>query len=181
MNLSPYELVFGQKPKTPIKFNLFSTTDSLGICKFSLNSPRNSFPNIHTDNLDHHQNLKNYRNFQNPKPSHQKSVYHSLSPLLTVFYIAHSYNISCHPGREPTYTTITENYYFHKIKTWLAIVCLNCQTIKSMPIPFMALQQPFLEVSPNFNYFFSMDTKGPISQSSDGNSYVYVVIDAFTH
>ena len=26
-----------------------------------------------------------------------------------------------------------------------------------------------------------MDTKGPISPSSDGNSYVYVIVDAFTH
>ena len=26
-----------------------------------------------------------------------------------------------------------------------------------------------------------MDTKGPISTSSDGNSYVYVIVDAFTH
>ena len=26
-----------------------------------------------------------------------------------------------------------------------------------------------------------MDMKGPISPSSDGNSYVYVIVDAFTH
>ena len=26
-----------------------------------------------------------------------------------------------------------------------------------------------------------MDTKGPISPSSHGNSYVYVIVDAFTH
>ena len=26
-----------------------------------------------------------------------------------------------------------------------------------------------------------MDTKGPISPSSDGNSYVYIIVDAFTH
>ena len=26
-----------------------------------------------------------------------------------------------------------------------------------------------------------MDTKGPISPSSDGNSYVYVIVDVFTH
>ena len=45
----------------------------------------------------------------------------------------------------------------------------------------MAPQQPFLEVSPYFNNRISMDTKGPISPSSDGNSYVFVVVDAFTH
>ena len=41
--------------------------------------------------------------------------------------------------------------------------------------------QPFLEVSPYFNHRISMDTKGPISPPSDGNSYIYVIADAFTH
>ena len=45
----------------------------------------------------------------------------------------------------------------------------------------MAPQQPFLEVSPYFNHRISMDTKCPISPSSDGNSYVYVIVDAFSH
>ena len=45
----------------------------------------------------------------------------------------------------------------------------------------MAPQQPFLEVSPYFNHRISLDTKGPISPSSDGNSYVYIFVDAFTH
>ena len=44
----------------------------------------------------------------------------------------------------------------------------------------MAPKQPFLEVSPYFNHRISFDTKGPISPSSDGNSYVYVIVDAFT-
>ena len=30
MNLSPYKIVFGQKSRKPIMFNLFSTTDSYG-------------------------------------------------------------------------------------------------------------------------------------------------------
>ena len=33
LNLSPYELVFGQKQQKPIMFNLSSTTDSFGKCK----------------------------------------------------------------------------------------------------------------------------------------------------
>ena len=45
----------------------------------------------------------------------------------------------------------------------------------------MAPQQPFLEVSPYFNHRISMDTKAPIYPSSDGNSYVYVIEDTFTH
>ena len=59
--------------------------------------------------------------------------------------------------------------------------CLNCQTSKSMPNFLMAPQQPFLEVSPIFNHRISMDTKGPLSPSSDGNSHVYGIVNALTH
>ena len=80
--------------------------------------------------------------------------------------------------------TITENYYFANINTWLAILtqdCLSCQTSKSMPNLLMTPQQSFLEVSPYFNQRISMYTKGPTSPSSDGNFYVYVIVDVFTH
>ena len=32
-----------------------------------------------------------------------------------------------------------------------------------------------------FNHRISFDTKGPISPSSEGNSYIMVIVDAFTH
>ena len=55
MNLSPYEIGFGQKPKKPKMFNLSSTTDSFGDCKLSPNSPFNSFlDHTYTDHLGHH-------------------------------------------------------------------------------------------------------------------------------
>ena len=107
-----------------------------------------------------------------------------LSLLLVVFYAAHSHDLSGHPGREKTHATITEIYYFPNINTWIAMLtqdCLNCQTGKSIPNHLKAPQQPFLEVSPYFSHRISMDTEGPISPSSDGNSYVYVIVDAFTH
>ena len=50
-----------------------------------------------------------------------------------------------------------------------------------MPELLMAPQQPFLEVSPYFNHRISMDTTNPISRTSDGISYVYVIVEAFTH
>ena len=104
--------------------------------------------------------------------------------LLTVFYIARSHDLSGHPGREKTYATEAENYYFPIIKTWIAILkqdCLNCQTSKFMPNLLMAPQQLFLEVSPYFNHRISMDTKSPIYPSSDLNSNVDVIEDAFIH
>ena len=107
-----------------------------------------------------------------------------LSLLLVIFYKAHSHYLSGHPGCEKTHATITENYFFPNINTWIAILthdCLNCQTNNSMPNLSVAPHQPFLEVSPYFNHRISMDTKGSISPSSDGNSFVYVIVDAFTH
>ena len=50
-----------------------------------------------------------------------------------------------------------------------------------MPNLLMAPQQPFLEASPYFNHRISEDTKSPISPFSDGNWYVYFIVDAFTH
>ena len=47
--------------------------------------------------------------------------------------------------------------------------------------PHCSTTAPFLEASPYFNHRISMDTKGPISPASDGSSYVYVIVDAFTH
>ena len=52
MNLSPYEIVFGHKPKKPIMFNLSSTTDSFRNPKPSELSPCSFFPqHKHTDHL----------------------------------------------------------------------------------------------------------------------------------
>ena len=61
MNLSPYELVFGQKPKRPIMFNLSSSTVSIGgNFKPSLNLHCNSFSKLtHTDHLGHHSQIRN--------------------------------------------------------------------------------------------------------------------------
>ena len=62
MNLSPYELVFGHKPKKLITFNLSSTTDSFGNCKPSEHSPCNSFPkHTHTDHLGHRPQNKKFQ------------------------------------------------------------------------------------------------------------------------
>ena len=45
----------------------------------------------------------------------------------------------------------------------------------------MAPQDQFLEVSPYVNHHISMDTEGPITPSSVGISYIYVIGDAFSH
>ena len=41
--------------------------------------------------------------------------------------------------------------------------------------------QSFSEHAPFFNYCISMDTKGPITTSSQNKSYIYVIVVAFSH
>ena len=45
----------------------------------------------------------------------------------------------------------------------------------------IAQKQDFKEKSLYFNHRISFDTKRPISLSSEGNSYIMVIVDAFTH
>ena len=45
----------------------------------------------------------------------------------------------------------------------------------------MTEKQDFREQNLYFNHRISFDTKGPISPSSERNSYIMVVVDAFTH
>ena len=45
----------------------------------------------------------------------------------------------------------------------------------------IAEKQDFKAQSLYFNHRISFDTKGPISSSSEGNSYIMVIVDAFTH
>ena len=45
----------------------------------------------------------------------------------------------------------------------------------------IAEKQEFEGQSLYFNHRLSFDTKGPISPSSEGNSFIMVIVDAFTH
>ena len=45
----------------------------------------------------------------------------------------------------------------------------------------IAEKQDFKGQKLNFNHRISFDTNGPVSPSSEGNSYLMVIVDAFTH
>ena len=62
------------------------------------------------------------------------------------------------------------------------------QRLYNMPIkkPYpnqkqIAEKQDFKGQSLHFNHRIPFDTKGPISPSSEGNSYIMVIVDVFTH
>ena len=60
--------------------------------------------------------------------------------------------------------------------------CIDCQQNKhNNQKSQTATIQTFSDNASVFNYRKSMDTKGPINPSSKQNSYVHVIVDAFTH
>ena len=60
--------------------------------------------------------------------------------------------------------------------------CIECQQGKHINQKIQTASiQTFPEIASNFNYRKSMDTKGPINPSSNQNSYIHVIVDAFSH
>ena len=60
--------------------------------------------------------------------------------------------------------------------------CIECQQNKHINQKIQTASiQTFSENASYFNYRISMDTKGPINPPSNQNSYIHVIVDAFSH
>ena len=60
--------------------------------------------------------------------------------------------------------------------------CIECQQSKHINQKIQTASiQTFSENASYFNYRISMDTKGPINPPSNQNSYIHVIVDAFSH
>ena len=91
-----------------------------------------------------------------------------------------------HSGEKLSIKTFNQFYFIPHLPLWFSIFihdCIDCQTNKHFPIKPQNISPPlpFYENATHFNYRISMDTKGPISPSSQNNSYIFVIIDAFSH
>ena len=108
-----------------------------------------------------------------------------LSMILIAFNISHTQNIKGHSGSEKTYSNFIQNFYFPNAPIWIKVLCNDCIVCQlNKPYPNqkqIAQKQDFKGQSLYFNHRISFDTKGPISPSSEGNSYIMVIVDAFTH
>ena len=108
-----------------------------------------------------------------------------LSMMLIAFDISHTQNTKGHSGSKKTYSNLTQNFYFPNAPIWIKVLCndcIICQLNKSYPNQKQtATKQDFKGQSLYFNHRILFDTKGPISPSSKGNSYIVVFVDAFTH
>ena len=105
---------------------------------------------------------------------------------LKLFYAAFSKTHSHgHSGEKLSIKTFNQFYFFPHLPLWFSIFihdCIDCQTNKHFPIKPQNISPPlpYIENATHFNYRISMDTKGPISPSSQNNSYIFVIIDAFS-
>ena len=108
-----------------------------------------------------------------------------LSMILIAFNISHTQDIKGHSGSEKTYSNFIQNFYFPNAPIWIKVLCNDCIVCQlNKPYPNqkqIAQKQDFKGQSLYFNHRISFDTKGPISPSSEGNSYIMVIVDAFTH
>ena len=105
--------------------------------------------------------------------------------MLIAFNISHTQNTKGHSGSGKIYSNFTQIFYFPNAPIWIKVLCNDCIICQlNKPYPNqkqIAPKQDFKGQSLYFNHRISLDKKGPISPSSEGNSYIMVIVDAFTH
>ena len=105
--------------------------------------------------------------------------------MLIAFNISHTQNTAGHSGSEKTYSNYTQNFYFPNAPIGIKVLCNDCIICQlNKPYPNrkqIAQKQDFKGQSLYFNHRILFDTKVPISPSSEGNCYIMVIVDAFTH
>ena len=105
--------------------------------------------------------------------------------MLIAFNIPHTQNTKGHSGPEKTYSNFIQNVYYPNAPIWIKVLCndcIKCQSKKPcLNRKQIAQKRGFKRQSLYFNHRISFDTKGPISPSSKGKSYIMVIVDAFTH
>ena len=110
----------------------------------------------------------------------------SLSMIRKAFHISHTLNTKGHTGSEKkTYSKFIQIFYFPKAPILINVLCNDCKTcqlnVPNPPQKQIAEKQDFNRQSLYFNHRISFDTNEQISPSSEGNSYLMVIVDAFTH
>ena len=108
-----------------------------------------------------------------------------LTLLLCTFYENHCIDLVGHTGLEKTKRNIMENYYFPDLATWIKILiadCIQCQTNKVFAnTKLKSKQKQLAPTKTYFNEMIMIDTKGPIYPTTEGNNYIFVIVDAFSH
>ena len=108
-----------------------------------------------------------------------------LTLLLCVFYEIHCTDTVGHTGLEKTKRNIMEKYYFPNLTTWIKILiadCIQCQTNKVFAnTKTKSKKEQLAPTKSYFNEMIMIDTKGPIHPPSEGNNFIFVIVDAFSY
>ena len=108
-----------------------------------------------------------------------------LTLLLSSFYENHCIDLVGHTGIEKTKRNIMDKYYFPNLNTWLKILiadCKQCQTNKVFAnTKTKSKQEQLATIKTHFNEIIMIDTKRPINPTSEGNNYIFIIVDAFSH
>ena len=90
-----------------------------------------------------------------------------------------------HSGIKISMKAFNQFNFIPFLNKWISIFihdCIECQQNKHINQKIQtATIQTFSENASYFNYRISMDTKGPINPPSNQNSYIHVIVDAFSH
>ena len=119
---------------------------------------------------------------------HKKSIQRISLPLtllLCTFYNNHCIDLVCHTGLEKTKRNIMDKNYFPNLTTWIKILiadCIQCQTNKVFAnTKTKSKQERLAPTKTYFNEMIMVDTKRPNHPTSEGNNYIFVIVDAFSH
>ena len=139
--------------------------------------------------------LRCFRNFNNTSINENTDILQYQKPdvkvpclplimILIAFHTSHSLHTKGHSGAEKKHIQNLHNFFFPNAPIWIKVLCNECITYQlSKPYPNqkqIAENQDFKAQSLYFGHRISFDTKGPLSPSSEGNSYIMVKIDLFT-
>ena len=118
---------------------------------------------------------------------HKKSIQRICLPLtllLCTFYENHCIDLVCLTGLEKTKRNIMEKN-FPNLTTWIKILiadCIQCQTNKVFAnTKLKSKQEQLAPTKTYYNEMIMIDTKRPIYPTSEGNNYIFVIVDAFSH
>ena len=124
----------------------------------------------------------NYSNLHDSNPNQQDKISLPFKLFHAAFNKLHAHG---HSGFKISIKAFNQSYFIPYLHKWMSIFihdCIKCQQNKHITQKIQTASiQTFSENASYFNYRISMDTKEPINPPSKQNSYIHVIVDAFSH
>ena len=123
-----------------------------------------------------------YPNLHDSNPNQRDKICLPFTLFHAAFNKLHAHG---HSGTKISINAFNQFYFIPYLNKWMSIFihdCIECQQNKHIDQKIQTASiQKFSENASYFNYRKSMDTKGPINPPSNQNSYLHVIVDAFSH